>query len=531
MKSVTLLFSLLMGITGSLAVHANPPASQQPNLTNTIVTDSGPIRGKVDGMIQAYLGIPYAAPPEGELRWMPPVPPEPWTETRLATTYGHACPQNADLGVFAKAGGAEDCLTLNVFVSQDALREKKKLPVFVWIHGGSLWVGAGKDYNPEKLAVEGKAVVVTLNYRLAMLGFFATPALKREGHAVGNFGLLDQQLALDWVQRNIARFGGDPGNVTIAGESAGGTSVMSHVISPQSAGKFHHAISMSGSALILRHPIFGAARPLEVAEQMGEGFAKAAGCETQDMACLRQLPLETILSKQTPYLINQTIVDGQTIPLHPGDALKTGKFNRVTLLNGNTRDEATFFTAIVEQATREPLTETSHLDLMRVYFGTHTEAVVEAYPLSHYLTPSNAVSAAVTDMLLACPGRKVNQWTSQYTPTYAYEFADRTAPSYAAPTTFALGAAHTLELAYLFPGFYGGADQPVKLNPFQEKLSSEMVHYWTSASKMTASDSLWKPYGPATENYMTFVLPTSTVRTHAFSREHQCAFWDGLGIY
>ena len=523
--------ALLISAVCTLPAHAETPSGQATHLTETVQIDSGPIKGRIDGKLQSYLGIPYAAPPVGELRWKPPVSPAPWTAERQATAYGESCPQNADLGVFGKPGGVEDCLTLNVFASQEALQAKEKLPVLVWIHGGSLWVGAARDYNPEKLAIEGKAVVVTLNYRLGLLGFFATPALKREGHAVGNFGLMDQQFALDWVQRNIAAFGGDPDNVTISGESSGGNSVMAHVISPKSAGKFQHAISMSGSALILRYPTFGAARPLEVAEQVGDGFAKAVGCDTNDLNCLRALPLKTILSEQTPYLINQTIIDGETIPMHPGDALKSGKFNRVTLVNGTTRDEGAFFTGFVENATQAPLTQTSYKDLMKMYFGEHTDAVAQQYPLSDYNTPSDATSAAITDMLMSCPAKKANEWTAAYTPTHAFEFADRTAPSYLEPTSFALGAAHTFELPYLFPGFHGGAGKPVTLNPLQERLSSEMVKYWTSAAQLGAQDASWPKYDSALENYMTFVLPTSRVNTHTFAKSHHCAFWDALGIY
>lgn len=349
MKKTALALGLLVSLFGALNIIAEARTNQEVtpfaevSLTAPIQIDSGPIRGRVDGKLHAFLGIPYAAPPVGELRWMPPTPPMSWQVERLATTYGHSCPQNADLGVFGKPGGAEDCLSLNVFVSPDALAEKGKLPVLVWIHGGSLWVGSGQDYDPQKLVVEGKAVLVTLNYRLGLLGYFASPALKAEGHAVGNFGLMDQQFAFDWVQRNIAAFGGDPENVTIAGESSGGNSVMALVLSPQSAGKFRQAISMSGASLILRHPTFGAPRPLAAAEQVGQDFAKAVGCEATDMHCLRNLPLATVLAQQSPYLINQVIIDGETIPMHPADAFTTGKFNRVPVINGVTRDEGDFF--------------------------------------------------------------------------------------------------------------------------------------------------------------------------------------------
>lgn len=537
MKKTALALGLLVSLFGALNIIAEARTNQEVtpfaevSLTAPIQIDSGPIRGRVDGKLHAFLGIPYAAPPVGELRWMPPTPPMSWQVERLATTYGHSCPQNADLGVFGKPGGAEDCLSLNVFVSPDALAEKGKLPVLVWIHGGSLWVGSGQDYDPQKLVVEGKAVLVTLNYRLGLLGYFASPALKAEGHAVGNFGLMDQQFAFDWVQRNIAAFGGDPENVTIAGESSGGNSVMAHVLSPQSAGKFRQAISMSGASLILRHPTFGAPRPLAAAEQVGQDFAKAVGCEATDMHCLRNLPLATVLAQQSPYLINQVIIDGETIPMHPADAFTTGQFNRVPVINGVTRDEGDFFAALVEHTAKAPLNKSSYQDLMRVYFGAHTEKALEAYSLAHYNTPSDAAAAAIGDMLLACPAHKLNQWLSQYTPTYGFEFADRTAPSYVAPTSFALGAAHTFELPYLLEGFHGGEGHPVQLNALQEKLSSEMVRFWTSASMLDQIKPTWTPYDPAQQNYMTFVLPSAEMKAQRFAQDHHCEFWDNIGIY
>ena len=512
---------------GMCSAQAAAPAT-------VIQTDAGPVRGLDQGEMFAWMGIPYAAAPTGELRWAPPQTPTPWSSPRDASAYGSFCPQNADLGVFGQPGGSEDCLNINIFVGKTARNGSAKLPVSVWIHGGSLWVGAGRDYDPSQLAIEGKAVVVTFNYRLGLLGFFAHPALRSEVKPLANYGLMDQQLALDWVQRNIAAFGGDPDNVTISGESSGGGSVLLHVVAPNSAGKFQHAIDMSGAAVALRFPTFGAPKPLEWTEKNGEAFSEAVGCagksDAATLACLRALPVATVLAKQKPYLISQVVLDGKVLPLHPADAFRTGQFNRVTLINGTTRDEGAFFAGFVENETGVPMDEAGYATTMRGYFGTHADAVMAQYPVNRYATPSDAMAAAVTDMLFACPARAINRWASVHTPTYVYEFSDRTAPSYLKPTSFALGAAHTFELAYLFPGFHGGAGIPVTLNPMQSQLAKQMVRLWTTADQATDGKTLWQRYQPAQDNFLNLALPQARVST-GFGEGHQCGFWDRTGVY
>jgi para-nitrobenzyl esterase len=525
LKHVSAMLALCVGLGAGWAEAAQP--------TSVSKIDSGPVRGVDDGEMLSYLGIPYAAPPVGELRWRPPQAPRSWAETYDANKSGNACVQNADLGAFATAGGSEDCLYLNVYLPRAAVQARKPLRVFVWIHGGSLWVGQGSDYDPRKLALDGEAVVVSLNYRLGMFGFFAHPAIDGEGHPFANYGQMDQSFALDWVKRNIAAFGGDPNNITIAGESSGGTSVLAQVISPWSAGKFQHAIVMSGAALVLKHPNFGAARPLDAARKVGSAFADAAGCSDQSGDCLRRLTVGQILASQTPYLINQTIIDGDFMPVHPGEALRSGRFNKVTLINGTTRDEGRFFIGFPENETGVPMTGESYPAALELFFGADLAARVrQEYPAGNYDSPSEAYAAAATDYLFACPALMVNRWASQATPVYAYEFADRTAPSYLEPTTFPLGAAHTYELPYLFPGFHGGtAGLPVALNPLQEKLSDEMVRYWTTAREASQWEG-WPQYAPEQQNVLRLMLPRPHVLSAGrFASEHHCGFWDQAGIY
>lgn len=510
---------------------AEPAAAQgAPDDPLTVRTTSGKVEGVAENGLEAWLGLPYASPPTGPLRWRPPAPAKPWSGVRKAATLPGSCSQNDDLGVFAKAGGSEDCLYLNIY--RPAGAHGAKLPVFVWIHGGALLVGQGADYDPSKLAIEGKSIVVTLNYRLGAFGFFAHPSLAREGHAVGNYGLMDQQAALAWLQRNIAAFGGDPANVTIAGESSGGNSVMAHIASPSAAGLFQHAAAMSGGAVVLRHPAFGAARPLAEAEKAGLGLAKAAGCERGGAACLRALSARRLLAVQTPYATRQVLIDGTILPKHPADIYREGPVNQVTLISGSTRDEGRFFAALAEIAAGKPMTADGYARELEIYYGAElAPRVAREYPLERYDSASEAYSAAVTDSLFSCPGRAAQTALAAKIPVYAYEFSEGTAPSYAAPTTFPLLAAHTLELPYLFPGFRGGGDAKVILNPLQEKLSSEMVGYFSAASRLGRTASPWERYRPAEENVMNFALPRGEMVKSRFSKFHRCAFWQTTGIY
>src|SRR5271166_3344797 len=216
-------------------------------------TKEGPVKGFLKDGVAEFLGIPYATPPVGDLRWMPPKPHAPWTAVLDATGYGPTCAQITTLGVFAgPANNNEDCLYLNVFTP--SLGSPSRLPVIVWIHGGGLVDGESNDYDASKLASDGKTVVVTINYRLSLLGWFAHPALDAEGHLFGNYGTLDQQLSLKWVKRNIGEFGGDKNNVTLGGQSSGASSTASNVVSPLAAGLFDRAIVESGSAYMSMTP-------------------------------------------------------------------------------------------------------------------------------------------------------------------------------------------------------------------------------------------------------------------------------------
>ena len=276
------------------SAHAVEPAvakATSDSATAPIVTiDGGAVRGLAGTGVYEFLGLPYAAPPIGNLRWRPPRPPENWRGVRDATQFGPSCPQPAS--AFPPGPISEDCLYLNVYTP--TLRPGDHRPALVWIHGGGLTQDAGRDYDPSELAADG-IVVVTINYRLGALGFLAHPALdSRPGGPNGNYGLMDQQTALRWVQRNVRRFGGDPHNVTIAGQSAGGLSVLAQLASPGARGLFQRAIVQSGAFALKQ-------QSLVAAEAAGEAFATAAGCPDQTAGCLRNLPVSTIIKYQSPF--------------------------------------------------------------------------------------------------------------------------------------------------------------------------------------------------------------------------------------
>ena len=236
-------------------------------LAAPVSTAQGPVEGIARNGVMQFLGIPYAKPPVGPLRWMPPQPVAKWTATRKADKFGPTCAQVTTLGPFAGPPNSnEDCLYLNAFTADT----KAKLPVLVWIHGGGYFDGASNDYDPAKLVTRGKLVVVTFNYRLNLFGFMAHPAIDAEGHAFGNYGVMDMQAVLQWVKRNAAAFGGDPNNVTVGGQSAGAGASSAIVVSPASKGLIHRAIFQSGGYT----PFAGKA----TAEARGEKFAAAAGC-------------------------------------------------------------------------------------------------------------------------------------------------------------------------------------------------------------------------------------------------------------
>src|SRR5580692_9534191 len=405
-------------------------ASPTSGSANPVVRiDGGLIRGASAAGVNSFLGLPYAAPPTGNLRWRPPQPASSWSGVRDATQFGASCPQAQAHNPFLPPGTiSEDCLYLNVYTP--TLRSGSGRPVLVWIHGGGLVQDGGRNYDGTKLAAAG-TVVVTINYRLGALGFLAHPALASHG-AAGNYGLMDQQAALRWVQRNIARFGGDPRNVTIAGQSAGGLSVLAQMVSPGARGLFQRAIVQSGTFALNQ-------RPLATAEASGEKFAQSVGCADQTAACLRNVPVSDLVAKFGVEIPG--VVDGSVLTQPIGAALARGQFARVPVINGITHDEELLFVAglgiTVSQGTNiplaAPLSDSANYqpDIAQALGvpAARAAAIANEYPLSAYPNSVVAFSLLVSDASFACPALQVDRWTAaRGLPTYAYQFNDDNAP-------------------------------------------------------------------------------------------------------
>jgi para-nitrobenzyl esterase len=490
------------------------------------LTDRGAVLGIFDTSgTRTFLGIPYAAPPVGDLRWRAPLPAHAWKAPLDASRFASHCPQVAT--PFGVASTTEDCLYLNVYAPASLLGGR---PVMVYIHGGAFQTGESDDYGPRKLVDQG-VVVVTINYRLGSLGFLANPTLTAESPegTSGNYGIMDQQAALRWVRRNIAAFGGDPGNVTIFGESAGGMSVHTHLASPKSQGLFQRAIAESGSYSLTQ-------ATLAAAESAGTAFATAVGCSNQDAACLRAVPVATLLANQslsaTAYLPN---VDGTILTQSVGTAFSSGQFNRVPVIEGSNHDEFRLFVAYLFELPNGPITAAQYPAYVGALLGLPEQAVavvIAQYPLSNYASPALALGAIGTDAAFSCNTLLVQKSLSQYVPTWAYEFDDANAPQrFLPPVSFPYGAYHSAELQYLF-------DLPVTvpapaLTAAQEQLSSAMVSYWSrfagQANPNSFATPLWLQQTASTDRTEALLAPTPQPGTAtAFAADHNCAFWAAL---
>jgi len=483
-------------------------------------TANGPVRGLANGAVDEFLGIPYAAPPVGALRWQPPQPAARWSGVRAATQFAPHCPQLA--GPFGQASTSENCLFLNVFTPSHR-QAGSHFPVMVWIHGGALVSGESNDYDPTQMVADG-VTVVTINYRLGALGFLAHPALADASGQSGDYGLMDQQAALRWVQRNIASFGGNPHNVTVFGESAGGLSTLSQVASPQARGLFERAIVESGSYNLTQ-------APLSSAEAAGQAFAVKAGCASQTAACLRSLPVSAILADQNVagYTPN---INSEVLPETLGTAFATGNFNRVPIINGTNRDEWRLFVALSELE-GNPVTASNYQSMISSTLGVPAAvaAVIAAkYPLTAFPSPSVALGAVGTDAIFACPALTIDQSVSHFVPTFAYEFNDENAPElFLPPVSFPYGAAHASEIQYLMD--LPTAAFPQSLSAQQQQLAATMKGYWTNLAKRGFPSSFGTPFWPLfnnlTQQMQSLTPPVPQTETD-FANTHNCAFWTTL---
>ncbi len=515
-----------------------------------VATDKGSVRGYKEDGVYRFLGIPYAAPPVGNLRWRPPQTASRWRDTRDATEFANTCSQVTELGAFAgPTSTSEDCLYLNVFTTGTTSssywhHHSSGKPVIVWIHGGGNVDGETNDYDGSKLATGGPlgtpTVVVTINYRLGLFGFLSHPALNT-GPAWGNYGILDQQAALRWVRNNIRAFGGDPSNVTLGGQSAGSQDTSANMISPFAAGLFQRAIEQSG-------PRFNLFQTGAVALQHGQDFATAAGCS--NAACLRGLSTARILQLQGtpnangPY-ITGPFVDGNVIPISSDDAWASGAFTHMPILGGRTKDEALFGLSIREYFSGPPQVALTQAD-----YDANSTAVKTEYPLAAYdNNPTLALDRIGTDSgkCQVIELMKIRADTNGGFPQYGYDFAYQNTPYYfpqmpnvSDPTGYFQALAyHTADIQFVFPKWHGGqlgvnldqlTGQPRELHGAEIGLSDQLVGAWTHFADTGNPNGPGIPSWPA----MTAAAPSilqqdisSTILNEAdYRAAYHCTFWD-----
>ena len=493
--------SLILTLIIPLAGCANAPS------TAVVSLDSGKIRGTLTGGVGSYLGIPYAAPPVGDLRWREPQPVKPWDGIRDANKLGPACPQPKTI-LYNVGDQNEDCLYLNVW--SPAKSPDDKLPVMFWIHGGGFTTGSGGQAMYDGKALAGhNVIIVTFNYRLGPLGFLAHPQLSKEStHGTsGNYGLLDQVYALKWVQRNIKAFGGDSSNVTIFGESAGGRSVIDLMVSPLTDGLFVKAISESGN--------FPDAYPrladdtVARAEKTGMDMAASLGCDkaADPLACMRQKSPDDIVKVAFAKVgamgsgKYQPVIDGWVIPSNPWSIYTDEKQKKVPLLIGTNQNEGSIF--VMPDLNVQKMSVEDYVAYVKSTFNDNADAVLAKFPAPD----KSAVVGAMTDIdtvmgFWAGALHAADTQSALGSPVYIYRFT-HVADTLLKP--LGIGAFHGSEIFFVF-GNFKGDNVSIPDTTSERQLSSDLMQYWTNFAKTGDPNGQglpqWQTFSTATGNYI-----------------------------
>ncbi|MFF2785831.1 carboxylesterase/lipase family protein [Streptomyces sp. NPDC058049] len=502
------------------AATAAPPSGGSPHPVVTVA--QGALRGQSRDGAQEFLGVPYAAPPVGDARLRAPAPAPRWHGVREATRQSPACLQFSPFGLSDPAAVSEDCLYLDVYRPRTA-RPGARLPVIVWMHGGAYSQGTGTQFGGRTMADLTQSVVVSINYRLGQLGYLALPELGRQDALrSGSFGLMDQLAALRWTRENIGAFGGNPGSVTISGQSAGSGSVCALLAAPPAAGLFHRAVLQSGPCTLLGTPD-GAD-----AEGQARSFAARAGCtaSAEVAACLRAASGAALVEAARTLPTRGPASGDGLLPVAPAQAIGSGAWNKVPVLIGSTRSEARFFVAL----TQPYLTAEQYTAQILAGHGAAGPEVLARYPVAKYGSPYLALSAVMTDSTFACHTAWTAQLFAAQVPTYVYEFDDPRSPTLAGAQVPGLNEsnAHSAELAYLHDFTMG--ERP--LTPVQVALGNRMKRYWAAFARfgapVVAGQTRWPPTGAGAGTGAATVLtldPAATRTTTSFEAEHSCAFW------
>jgi para-nitrobenzyl esterase len=508
--------------------------------------DNGWLQGKVQGTVQTFLGIPYAEPPTGDLRWRLPVPASSWTGIREATEAGNKCVQTT-WSLPTRMVGSEDCLFLNVYAPGQ--RRSRRAPVLVWFHGGGWTGGSSQDVDGHVFASQG-VVVVTVNYRLGALGFFASPELDSEAadKVSGNFALRDQQLALRWVQKNIDQFGGDSQRVTISGQSAGALSNWIHLVAPSSLGLFSQVIAQSPVVSLHSEAGVDDARGVGGTQSLGEEesngtsshFVKALGCDTaaDKLACLRAKPAAQVIAGMNPGTPGWgvgwgPVVDRTLLADAVPSRIRQGQYKRVPILTGGNWGESSI-ASLKKIAFREPLYGPADYERVVLRFPHGTDILAQ-YPVGNFSSPEDAYNTMRSEARI-CTNISTAATLAKYGPLYIYEFEDEHPPAtlydVEAPSDIHPQSFHTAEIAYVFQTGYPNdlRPGPVPFDAAQKALSDRMMRDWVAFVKTgrPPPNSGWKSFSSSMAFHLLSPRGDSEVAARDLAREHHCSFWFGL---
>ena len=477
---------------------------------------AGQLRGIQVGGADAFLGVPYAAPPLDDLRFAPPAPAVRWKGVRDASRQAPACLQFAPGGVRETQVTSEDCLYLDVYRPHGVARSAG-LPVIVWVHGGGFTQGTGVIYGGQTLASRTKSVVVSFNYRLGALGSLALSELDSEYASTGsgNWGILDQIAALRWVGRNIRAFGGDPRNVTVAGQSAGGASVCTLLATPLAAGLFHRATIQSAYCGL-------GERTLADAQTQGRAYAEQVGCAgaATQLACLRSASTAGLIATFQTAGGAGPATGTPTLPLPSAEAIGSDRWNKVPVVIGGVAHEGKLFLSGTPNLTAEDYQQFLN------GFGSNAAKVAARYPLADYPAPFYAQSDAFGDFFIYCGVDRTANLVAAKTRTYRYEFDDPSSPTLYGfqPAGIDMSSTHSAELAYLFDFTLGATPVP----DTSKGLATLMKRYWGSFADDGNPNGRGLPHWPRyrSDTTKTLVLrPGAPQVSTTVSQQHSCDFW------
>jgi len=483
-----------------------------------VITDKGMIRGYQYNNMFYFLGVPYARSPEGNLRWRAPQPHNSWNDVLYTTDFSSSCLQKFDAGYTFPANVTfkEDCLYLNIWVPDTPTPNKA---VMVWFHGGGLSRGGNSEYRlrGEYMSSSADVIVINVNYRLGTIGWLAHPgfSLDDPNHpTTGNYGFLDQQMSLMWIQNNIHLFGGDPSAVTIMGESAGGSSVCYHMVAPSSKGLFSAAIIESGAC-------FSETISLKEAEKNAINIQNILNCTgnmEQVVTCMRAVSSEKMLNVP---VVSSAVVDGLDFVNHPYFSMANQKVHVVPLIAGNVLNEGSTFTSI-----QRPVDSKTYASALKQMYPDYDSQILTVYPCEAYNASDcwYALTAVIGDALLVCPTMLMANLIAPQVKTYTYVFSH--IPLWGNESLPGKGAFHSSEISFVFstlPNIYPHTPEEVGL-------AHLMTQFWTTFGKTHDPNGQtpvqWPQYMVSTQ-YPRIALNNPVEVLHGY-KEKECNLWDGL---